>query len=177
MKKTTLFSMIICAALVISVPVAAVGIKNGKAPRSQSGSFSRQIVDRIDFSVENTAFQLNKSETGPEDYTISFYIAAQKTQADFYARIDSVRINGLTYDNIVFVPQNDNCDGLTLNDLLLPVINGEPAEVKWRADLTFTAADATPLSPVVEIIYTSGLSLQTADTHLLEIPLSITFLP
>ena len=106
----------------------------------------------------------------------SLFISPQKkTQTDFFGRIDSVKINGLTYDNIVFVPQNDNCDGLTLTDLLLPVADGEPAEVKWRADLTFTAADARPLSPVIEITYTGGMSEETADTHVLEIPLSVTF--
>ncbi len=175
MKKSTLVSILICAALVIAVPLTVWAVKSGKAPQSQSGSFSRRIIDRIDFSVENTEFVLKKSESGPEDYTISFYFSAKKTQADFYGRIDSVKINGLTYDNIVFVPQNDNCDGLTLTDMLLPVKDGEPAEARWRADMTFTVADAKPLAPVIEITYTSGMTQQTADTHILEIPLTITF--
>ena len=175
MKKSTLFSIVICVLLVISVPITVLAIRSGKTPQAQSGSFSRKIIDRIDFSVENTEFVLKKSSDGPEDYTISFYFSAKKTQADFYGRIDSVRINGLPYDNIVFFPQNDNCDGLTLTDLLLPVKDGEPAEVRWRADLTFTAADVRPLSPVVEITYTGGMSEETADTHILEIPLSVTF--
>ncbi|MBQ6067022.1 MAG: hypothetical protein IJK89_09370 [Clostridia bacterium] len=175
MKKSTLFSMIICAALVIAVPVTVWAIKTGQAPKATSGSFRRQIVDRIDFAVENTEFTLKKPKSGPQDYTVSFYISAEKTQADFYGRIDSVRVTGIDYDNIVFRPQNENCDGLTLNDLLLPVKDGEPAEVEWKAELTFTAADTKSLSPVIEIIYTSGMTQQTADTHILEIPLSITF--
>ena len=175
MKKNTLIGILLCAALVIAVPVTVWAFKTGQAPKNQSGSFTRRIIDRIDFSVENTEFVLKQSESGPEDHTISFYFSAQKTQADFYGRIDSVKINGLTYDNIVFVPQNDNCDGLTLTDMLLPVKDGEPAEVRWRADVTFTAADAKPLAPVIEITYTSGMTQQTADTHILEIPLSITF--
>ena len=175
MKKSTLFSIVICVALVILVPLTVWAVKSGKAPQSQSGSFTRKIIDRIDFSVENTEFVLEKAGNGPEDYTISFYFSAQKTQADFYGRIDSVKVNGLTYDNIVFVPQNDNCDGLTLTDMLLPVKDGEPAEVRWRADVTFTASDTRTLSPVLEITYTGGMSEETADTHILEIPLSIKF--
>ena len=175
MKKSTLFSIIICAALVIAVPVTVWAIKTGQAPKAQSGSFSRQIVDRIDFAVENTEFTLKKPKNSPQDYTLSFFISAQKTQADFYGRIDSVRVTGIDYDNIVFWPQNENCDGLTLNDLLLPVKDGEPAEVKWKAELTFTADRDAPLSPVIEITYTSGMTQQTSDTHILEIPLSVTF--
>ena len=174
MKKTTIINILICAALVIAVPMTVWAIKTGKAPKSQSGSFSRQIIDRIDFCVENTEFVLKKTDSAPEDYTISFYISAKKTQADFYGRIDSVRVTGLIYDNIVYVPQNDNCDGLTLTNTILPVKDGEPAEVKWKAELTFTAQSAAPLSPVIEITYTGGLTQQTADTHILEIPLSIT---
>ena len=174
MKRSTIRSILICVVLVIAVPVMVWAIKTGKAPQSQSGSFSRQIIDRIDFCVENTEFVLKKTESGQEDYTLSFYLSAKKTQADFYGRIDSVRITGMTYDNIVFIPQNDNCDGLTLTNAILPVKDGEPAEAKWKADLTFTAQTAAALSPVIEITYTSGLSHQTSDTHILEIPLSIT---
>ena len=175
MKRSTLISILICAALAVAVPLAVWAVKTGQAPQAQSGSFSRQIIDRIDFAVENTEFVLKKTADGPEDYTISFFFSAQKTQADFYGSIDSVRITGLAYDNIVFIPQNENCDGLTLTDMILPVKDGEPAEVKWKAELTFTAQTAAPLSPVMEITYTSGLSQQTSDTHILEIPLAITF--
>ena len=45
------------------------------------------------FSVENTEFTLQKEDAGQEDYTVSFYLSAKKTQADFYGRIDSVRIS------------------------------------------------------------------------------------
>ena len=176
MKKSTVFSTVVCAALVVLIPLTVWAIKSGKAPETHSGHFSRQIIDRIDFSVENTEFQLKKTATLPEDFTLSFYLSAKKTQADFYGRIDSVRITGIDYDNVVFLPQNENCDGMTLNELLLPVKDGEPAEVKWRADLTFTAQTASPLSPVLEITYTSGMTYQSADTHILEIPLSVTFI-
>ena len=175
MKKSTLFSIIVCAALVILVPLTVWAIKSGKAPETQTGSFSRQIVDRIDFAVENTEFTLKKTGSDPEDFTLSFYLSAIKTQADFYGRIDSVRVKGIDYDNIVFMPQNENCDGMTLTELLLPVKNGEPAEVKWRADLTFTAQSTAPLSPVIEITYTSGMTFESADTHILEIPMKVTF--
>lgn len=175
MKKTTVISIAICAALVVLVPLSVWAVKSGKQPASQSGRFSRQIVDRIDFAVDNTSFVLKKTDSAPEDYTISFYFSAKKTQADFYGRIDSVRVTGIDYDNIVYLPQNENSDGLTLNELLLPVKDGEPAEVKWRADLTFTAQTTAPLSPVLEITYTSGMTYPSADTHILEIPLAITF--
>ena len=56
MKKSTVISIVICAALIVAVPVTVWAIKTGKAPLSQTGSFQRQIVDRIDFSVENTEF-------------------------------------------------------------------------------------------------------------------------
>ena len=175
MKKSTVAGIAICAALVLLVPLTVWAFKTGRAAKSQSGSFNRQIIDRIDFAVENTEFVMEKPAAEGTDYTVTFYFSAKKTQADFYGRIDSVRVTGLTYDNIVFLPQNEYCDGKTLTDLLLPVAEGEPQEAKWRGDMTFTAASATPLTPVIEITYTSGLSPQTADTHILEIPLTIRF--
>ena len=175
MKKSTIISIAVCAALVILVPLSVWAFKTGLAPKGQSGSFSRKTIDRIDFCVENTKFILQKPASGGTDYTVSFFFSAKKTQADFFGRIDSVQIKNLTYDNIVFVPQNEYCDASTLHHLLLPVADGEPAEVKWRADLTFTTQSAKTLNPVIEITYTSGMSRQTADTHILEIPLSITF--
>ena len=175
MKKSTLISIAVCAALVILVPLSVWAFKTGSAPKSQSGQFVRKIIDRIDISVDNTDFILEKPAAGGSDYTISFVFSAKKTQADFYGRIDSVQVKGLSYDNIVFLPQNEYCDGKTLNDLLLPVADDEPAEVRWRGDMTFHAADSAPLSPVIEITYTSGMSRQTADTHVLEIPLTIQY--
>ena len=165
----------ICAALVILVPLSVWAFKTGAAPKAQSGQFVRKIIDRIDISVDNTDFILAKPAADGSDYTVSFIFSAKKTQADFYGRIDSVQIKGIAYDNIVFVPQNEYCDGMTLNDLLLPVADGEPAEVVWRGDMTFHAADDATLSPVIEVTYTSGMSRQTADTHILEIPLSIRY--
>ena len=175
MKKSTLISIIICTALVILAPVTVWAFKTGAAPKAQSGQFVRRIIDRIDVTVDNTDFVLEKPAAGGSDYTVSFLFSAKKTQADFYGRIDSVQIKGLVYDNIVFVPQNEYCDGLTLHDLLLPVTDGEPAEVVWRGEMTFRAEEPAPISPLIEITYTSGMSRQTADTHILEIPLSIHF--
>ncbi len=175
MKKSTLISIIVCAALVILVPLSVWAFKTGAAPKAQSGRFVRKIIDRIDVTVDNTDFVLAKPSPDGSDYTVSFVFSAKKTQADFYGRIDSVQVKGLAYDNIVFVPQNDYCDGLTLHDLLLPVTDGEPAEAVWRGDMTFHTTDPTPLTPVIEITYTSGMSRQTADTHILEIPLTIRY--
>lgn len=166
-KKLT---VVICVLLVLLVPAAVFAVTTMKPADKASGSFTRDYVDRINLSITNTDFELNKTSAGK--YIITFIFKAEKTEADFYGVINSLRIDGLDYDNAVFTPLNENSDGKTLTNVNLPVKNGKAVPAEYRADITFTSTESK-INPVIVLDYTSGYSMLAAERHQLEIPLSV----
>lgn len=169
MKK---LNIIICILLLAAIPIGVFALtQTESAP--PSAPFSRTAVDRIDVSVSETEFYPEINDDGV--YSISFEIRIKKTQADFYAFLNSLKITGLEYDSAVFTPLNENCDGLSMDSLLLPVKDNEPAEVAYRVEVTFHDDFHDPIFPSLVLDYTSGMTRLTSEKHILDIPLTIIF--
>lgn len=174
MKHSRILNIFVCVLIVLAVPLAVFAIKTGNPAKSAAGTYERKTTDRIDITVDHTEFELEQVFPGQTTFTVSFDFSVRKTQADFYAVINSFDIDGIEYDSLVFTPLNENCDGATLSDQVLPAVNGEPVELSWKADLTFSLTDADIYTPNIVLNYTSGMTSLTCDTHELEIPLLIT---
>ena len=170
MKKRQKITVLICVLLVILIPVSVLAVSGMKSGDTATGTFERKIIDRINIAVTGTEFELKKADGGK--YVISFTFKAEKTEPDFYAMLNSLDVEGLDYESIVFSPLNDNCSGNELSGSVLPVKNGKTVPIEYRADVTFSSAK-TKLSPVLVLVYTSGMTQLTSDMHRLEIPLSV----
>lgn len=172
MKKKVI-AVLISFILLTGIHAGVFAVQNTNA-NSQSGEFNTQIVDRINFSLKNTDYVLKKTKDGTETFQINFTFTAKKEEADFYAIINSFKISGIEYDNIIFEAAEENKDNAYPDSLVLSAENGTPVQYTWNATLTFTVNDKGTFSPCVEIDYTSGLTKQSASSHYLEIPLTIT---
>lgn len=173
-KKHRLLITGVCIVLLFGIGITAISVVGGKKPTVEAGSFENLIADRIEIKVENTEFTLKKSTDSPEQFTLTLFFSAKKTQPDFYAMINSFSLKDLSYDNIVFTALNDETEEKTLDYLLLPANNGEPEEMKWQVDITLTVAGKGTYESAIKLDYTSGMNKNSAQQKIMEIPLKIT---
>ncbi|MCH5198465.1 MAG: hypothetical protein J1E34_06130 [Oscillospiraceae bacterium] len=164
--------IITAAALAIIIAVsAAIGMAANRQKTSR-GKYFRDIVDRVSFTLENTEFELVKDET--DDYEITFSFTAKKTEADFYALINSLDIEGINYKNLVF-ENTSASQNYSPENILLPAENGEAKRISWDIKMTFSNAISENTEFFFVVDYTSGITPDTADEHILRIPMKIIF--
>ena len=156
---------------VILIPLGASAIKNAVSPASYGGGYVQKTVDRINLTVDKTTFVFKKSTENI--YNVSFTLTAEKTEADFYAVLNSFSVSGLNADGI-FLTANDGATEYVINDTVLPASNGKTEKLTWNVQIPCKMTAAGTLNGTVKIEYTSGITKETADSHLLEIPVTVT---
>lgn len=171
-KKITL--VVISVILILGISVTAIGINMGRKPDVQSGEFKNLIADRISVTVENTDFVIKKASEASETFTLTFYLTAKKTQADFYGVINSLSLEGIAYNNIVFTALTPAAENKTLSELVLTASDGEPDEYRWQVDVTLTFSGKGKYIASLNMDYTSGMNKDSSVQKLMEIPLTIT---
>ena len=160
--------ILLCAAiLTLAAVLVTVGIAVGR-PTQSEGGYYRDVIDRLDIGVEHTEFRLAADPDG--EYEVSFRLSLKKAEADFYALLHSVQIEGVQVKTLTFCNVTGNAEFMP-RDLLLPAENGVAKEIAWDVTLTFTAAEAGELPFSLTLDYTSGMTRDTADEHILEIPM------
>lgn len=153
--------------------ITAVTVLAANRPSRSAGQFERDVLDRIRFQVENTDFTLKKTGTGPEEFEIAFTLTAEKTEPDFYAVIHCIDLEGLEYDSLIF--QSNSNENNVPSELPLPAENGKTVPLQWTVRAFFTTENKAPIDFSLVINYTSGITESVADTHILKIPMHITF--
>ena len=174
MKKHRLLLTIISVLTLISVCITAFAIVSEKKPDVTSGKTENLIADRISVVFENTEFRIKKTADTPEEYTLTMYLSVQKTQGDFYGIINSFRLSGISYSNIVYTALTSVAENKTLDNLILTATDGTPDTYKWQIDVTFTASEKGSITPEFILDYTSGTAEDDAQQKLMQIPVSIT---
>lgn len=173
-KKYRLLLAGVCIVLIFGISITAISVVGGKKPTVEAGSFENLIADRIEIKVENTEFTLKKSNDSPEQFTLTLFFSAKKTQADYYAMINSFNITGISYDNIVFTALNSETEDKTLDSLILPAKDGEAELMKWQIDITLTVSGKGTYESAIRLDYTSGINKNSAQQKIMDIPLEIT---
>lgn len=173
-KKHQLILTAISVSVLFALAVTAFAVVGGKKPDVTSGGFSSPYADRIAVSFENTEFTLKKSTDAAETFTLTSIITLKKTQADFYALINSFTVSDISYDNIVFTALTDEAENKTLDSLLLTASDGEPDIMKWQVDITLSIRGKGTYHPVIKLDYISGVTEETAVHRFAEIPLTVT---
>jgi len=169
MKKNRIIALASALAIIITASViAAIAINR---PVSSGGSYYRDIVDRVSFYVENTEFRLQKANSG--EYQIDFSFSAKKTEPDFYAVINSIDVESISYKSLIF--ENTSGDDYTPENAVIPAENGKTKEISWDIKMTFSDAISENTEFYLVIDYVSGMTADTSDEHLLRIPMEIVF--
>ena len=159
--------------LVIAVAFSVNAVVGAKKPSVTAGDFENRISDRVEIILENTSFTLNKSTDKAEKFTLTMYLSAKKTQGDFYGIINSFNLSGIAYDSIVFTALTEKAEGKTLDNLTLSSTNGTPDTFKWQIDITLSVSGKGVYSPCVKLDILSGITKNSAQNKLIEIPLKI----
>ena len=164
--------ILIIAAAILLLVTSVITVIAGRNPDKSKGGYTRDIIDRVSFTVDNTRFIFTRSENAKEEYTLAFTLTAAKTEADFYAMIHSVEMEGLSYNSMIF--QTAAGDSYVPQDMILPSEKGKAAPVTWNVILTFSAPAKNTVDFSLKIDYTSGFTPDTAEEHILNIPMQIT---
>ena len=170
-SKKILIAVLAAVLLGTAVFAAAVGFRQ---PETKSGAFYQKLADRMDITVENTAFTLVWDEEGDNAFELPLTVTLKKTEPDFYAKLLGITVEGLEADALEIADVSGK-GALTKDGVLLPVENGEAVPLTYSVKVRFTAESDEALSPTLVLHYISGMTEGTADERYLEIPLEITF--
>ena len=165
--------IVICAAVLLLAAVFAAVAAAVYNPFSAKGSYERDILDRVRFTVSPTEFTFDDVNDAEDPIEFTFTLTAEKTEPDFYAVLNSVTLTGANYESIRFQTETGG-DNAVPNELLLPAENGKTVEVRWAVTVRIPAETAESGKLQLAIRYTSGITADTADEHILIIPISIT---
>ena len=174
MRKHKLILTVISVLILSGIFVTALAVQSGKKPDITAGKTENLIADRIAFSLENTGFTIKKASDAPEDYTLTMYLEAKKTQGDFYAVINSFTLSGIAYDSMVFTDLTGNGENKTLDSLVLTATDGEPDVYRWQIDLNLSLGGKGTYKANARLSYTSGTSEDSAMEKFADIPITIT---
>lgn len=153
----------------LCVPLAAFAVKNGLEPYSKSGGYYSKTVNRMDFAFENTDFSLKKTTEGAETFILTSVLTVRKCESDLFARINTVELDGIDCNYIVFTAAEENGEAVRPENLTLR----NDSTLKWTLEISVNINGAATLAPELVIDFASGLTLDTADEHQLRIPLKI----
>ena len=174
MRKHKILLTVISVIVLSGIIVTASAIVGGKKPDVTAGKTENLIADRIAFSLENTEFTIKKASEAPEDYTLTLFLKAKKTQGDYYAVLEEFSLSGIAFDNMVFTDLTGKAEDKTINSLTLTATDGEPDLFSWQIDLNLSIAGKGTYKATAELTYTSGTSESSAMTKTAEIPVTIT---
>ena len=172
MKKTSV-KILICILLILSLSLSVYAVQKAIKPTSQKGEYEQKLLDRVNLSIENTDFVVTKTANGEETFYITFTFSAQKTEADFYAEINSFKISGIEFESIIFTADEQNSTSINPDGLVLGAKNGKPIQYKWTAQMTFSITEKGTYTPLLEIDYTSGTSKENSEDRYFSVPLTI----
>ena len=173
-KKTRI---LICAllCLLLCITGALFGVAEASRPTEvflTAAPFESPYLNRIHLSADATQFVFMRAENGK--YKLSFSLCAKKTEADFYAMLDSVQLSGLPYDKIRFTAAPENGNTVSLFGAELPT-NEEnvPQPLCWTVDIEFSAAESVTYTPQLILTYTSGTKYAQTERYRTEIPMLV----
>ena len=167
MKRNILIT-VITAVLLAAAVITGIALSR---PAQSEGGFDRDIIDRVRITVDATQFTVEKPENADALCELEFQLCIQKTEADFYAMLRSADLEGLDYESMIF--QTASGDVCVPQDLTLPAENGKPVPVEWTVRVRFAPATAQTLDFSLALNYVSGITQETAEEHVLKIPMQI----
>lgn len=167
-KRFLIISLAFLLALLI--PLGAWAVKSGLPAKSSGGGYYSKTVNRMDFSVTNTDFVLEKTKEGAESFLLETQIDIRKCEADFYAKIKSIEITGQKINRAVFYSTEEKGENYFPEDIIIR----DDKTHTWNCEISFEGIYPVETQAQLIIEYESGISLDTADAHRLTVPISIT---
>ena len=173
MKNNKLISAFSILFLLVSIPLTVFAIRASQKPVESTGGYYHTLVDRVDVSADHTEFTFQKPDSPGDPCEITFLLTVKKCEADLFARLDSIGINGISYQNAAFFCETQGLENTVPERLLLPVSNGECIPLTWRVSVTASFPSKGDYTASLQLNYTSGLTEESADSRMLEIPLLV----
>ncbi|MCR5041952.1 MAG: hypothetical protein K6C36_07655 [Clostridia bacterium] len=162
----------IIAAVLAVVLCAALGAGAWAAARAKKVADSRSeslFLSRIDARIEPAEFTVASAGECALDFTLT----VKKNEPDFYARVDSVAVEGLNVGTLTVTPDPGNPGGSAINGLELSAGEEGPFEYRFSVSAA-VSADKLPARAKLVLYVTSGLTYSSASSSRVELGLTLT---
>lgn len=173
MKHKHIVSLFSIIFLFISIPLTVFAIRAAQTPTEKKGGFYHTLADRLDVTADFTEFTFEQPKTADDACEIRFLLTLNKCEPDLFVRLDDMEIMNLTYENAAFLCTTRGQETATPQALLLPAENGNSVPLTWEVTINGRFNAKGDYSASLRIHYTSGLTQESADSRILDIPLTI----
>ncbi len=174
MKRKKIIIAVISAVIVCVLVITAAAVTKTKYT-SASGSFSSLVVNRVNIEVENTEFTFDEPEDDGYLYCITT-VSIEKTEADFYGKIDSITLEGQEFGYIIYTAGENNGDGAQLpQDILITACADDDAPMEWEIAYTVPYVQGQSTYDVtLNINYATGVKTNVTQSYLTSVPITVT---
>ena len=168
--KTRRRIMLLILAAALCLGAVTVFAVTRRADNTLTGAYEQPFIDRVNIAVSQTEFIFDSPKNGDE-LVCPFTFSISKSEAEFYARLDSLAVEGDGLTCVTYTARDDSA--LAPERVVLTSNEGKPTELSW--DISFTAPykRGGAYNAVLKIVYTSGADEINCDSHIKEIPLKI----
>ena len=173
MKHKQFISVFSVLYLFISIPLTVFAIKAAQIPTEKKGGYYHTLVDRVDVSADYTEFTFVQPKNAADACELKFLLTVKKCEPDLYARLDDVELMNLTYESATFLCTTRGQETALPQGVLLPVENGASVPLTWEVTINGRFNARGDYSASLRIHYTSGLTMESADSRILDVPLTI----
>lgn len=164
--KKNIISTVICAVLSVCLGIGVFASVSKLAASKTSGEYIQRIENRVNFTIKNTSFTFKEVKNG--DYlTLNISFEAEKTEPDFYCRINSIDFEGCSYKTMTLINAKNNRPFMSDSGYVF-----ETAPLKLNVEIA-VPSDIPSQGCFLTVDYTSGMTEKTSDEHILRIPVTV----
>ncbi|MBQ6165144.1 MAG: hypothetical protein IK118_07400 [Clostridia bacterium] len=169
MKKSSAVFLIALLAAALTVGAIAAAVAGA---RKKAGSYKRETIDRVDFTVENTQQSFSLADGG--DFVAEITFTAAKTEAEFFAMIEDITVAGEGIVKTEVIPADAEGGYKAAVGAVLPAKDGKALPLRWTVRVYFSASGPGVVSPVLRVEFTSGVKREASDGRVFTVPLTFT---
>ena len=160
--------ILLCIALCATATAAITRLASKSQGKKQS-----YIVNRVNITFENTEFTFDNATAG-ETLTCKAHVSIEKTEPDFYGKLNSITISGVPLTSTVFSAGKNNGDTSLPENAVLPVSDGKTVPLEWDIEFSFVFdGETTSYNLSADIDYTTGVSEVTAQRYITSVPITV----
>lgn len=141
---------------------------------SSAGATETKILNRVNIEISATEFTFAKADKdGMLECRTTVRI--EKTEPDFYGRLDSITLSGADFGYTMYTAGKDNGDALLPQNVILPANENGVYPLEWEVAFTVPYEEGkTDYNISLDINYTTGIKTNLTQQYQTSIPVTIT---
>ncbi|MCD7827712.1 MAG: hypothetical protein LUG85_04170 [Clostridiales bacterium] len=173
MKRNKILISVLSLVIITVLVVTAAAVTKTKST-SASGTYESKYVNRVNIQVENTDFEFEKPADDGSLYCVTT-VKIEKTEADFYGKIDSITLDGQDFGYIIYTAGENNGENAELpENVLITASEEDNAPMEWEIAFTIPYTEGQSSYDVtLNINYTTGVKTTVTQSYLTSVPITV----